>query len=323
MALATQCPMCETVFRITTAQAAVKSGTVRCGQCFSVFNALDVLVRVEDLEFDRDVSPVFDDEPDAVETATGPDTPMPVEVAGRADHDADEFDVDPVVESSQSPATAREWWLPGKGESIVTSPPTPFEEPRPAPSLSDRRLNVGWPQDRDAESSIDRDAAEGPARSTAERITLTALSVVALIALLGQAAYLWRDEIASRWPSTRSTFESVCANLRCQVQYPTHLDSITIESTNVEAPSANSTTYILTTLLRNRDTLDIRYPSLLLTLTDAQDQPILRRVLRPEDYLAATPSQRGFAAGSELPIRVTFEISDLRFLGYRLERFYP
>jgi predicted Zn finger-like uncharacterized protein len=318
MALATQCPMCETVFRITTAQAAAKSGTVRCGQCFSVFNALDVLVRVEDLEFDREPSLDFGDAPTGAAANGAPSVvpaPPPTE--------PDEMEVDPVVESPDAPATAREWWLPAEGESIVTSPPVRVQEREAETSLAERRLHVGWTKTKDDDASLTRDPEARSPRSRAERVTLAVLSLVAAIALLGQMTYAWRDEIAARWPATRTTLDAICANVGCRVQAPMHLEAITIESTNVEATAPNSTTFVLTTLLRNRDPVDVRFPSLALTLTDAQDQPILRRVLRPEDYLAIDRPPREFAAGSELPIRVTFETTDLRFLGYRLERFYP
>jgi len=314
MALATQCPMCETVFRITTAQAAAKSGTVRCGQCFSVFNALDVLVRVEDLEFDREPATPVESVPTpvaAMAAVTAPTT------------ETDEPEVDPAIDSPDSPATVREWWLPGEGESIVTSPPVPVREREAEVSLAERRLHVGWTETKNADASLARDPEARSHRSRTERIALSVLSLVAVIALLGQMTYAWRDEIAARWPAMRTPLDTICASVGCRVQAPMRLDAITIESTNVEATAPNGTTFVLTTLLRNRDVVDVRYPSLALTLTDAQDQPILRRVLRPEDYLATDRPPRGFAAGSELPIRVSFEITELRFLGYRLERFYP
>lgn len=40
----TRCPQCKTRFRVTDAQLAIAKGKVRCGQCQSVFNALDHLL---------------------------------------------------------------------------------------------------------------------------------------------------------------------------------------------------------------------------------------------------------------------------------------
>jgi predicted Zn finger-like uncharacterized protein len=36
-----QCPHCETLFRVTSGQLTAADARVRCGQCFTIFNALD------------------------------------------------------------------------------------------------------------------------------------------------------------------------------------------------------------------------------------------------------------------------------------------
>ena len=112
------------------------------------------------------------------------------------------------------------------------------------------------------------------------------------------------------------------------VDFPAHPDAISIESASIQASGPNLDVYVLTALLRNRESIDVRFPHLELVLTDVQDRPILRRALRPEDYLAGRRDTGGapvgaFPAASELPLRVTFELNDLRFAGYRLDRFYP
>jgi predicted Zn finger-like uncharacterized protein len=38
-----QCPHCQTLFRVTSSQLTAADARVRCGQCFTVFNALDHL----------------------------------------------------------------------------------------------------------------------------------------------------------------------------------------------------------------------------------------------------------------------------------------
>ncbi len=160
------------------------------------------------------------------------------------------------------------------------------------------------------------------------RLGIVAGSSLLAALLAAQAAYLWRDELAARWSPSKPWLVAACRPLRCGVDFPAHPESITIESASIQTPSPTANLFTLTALLRNRDTIDLRYPYLTLVLTDVQDRPILRRALRPEDYLAsgrdvAATVRSGFAASSELPIRVTFELDGLRFAGYRLDRFYP
>ena len=168
------------------------------------------------------------------------------------------------------------------------------------------------------------------------RWTIGIGSLVATIVLAGQLAYLWRDEIAVRWTTARPWLAAACVPLRCTVGYPAHLEWITIESATIQTTGAGLDVYVLNALLRNRASSDVRYPHLELVLTDLQDRPILRRALRPEDYLPRgtgaardaaargdNGAQTGFPADSELPIHLTFELGDLRFAGYRVDKFYP
>jgi len=346
MALATRCPACETIFRISTTQAAAKSGMVRCGQCRNVFNSL---VRVEDLD-------VVDE---GVADATG--TARAAAQLDSPTHGVDAAELASMVPSedigegleaqsglapiAQLPvpgpaegAVFSEWWLP-QGERLASAPADAPASARESStrsvddfkkrSLSDRRVSVEWPRSgKNREPDLLRAGAPRTERSRVERWMLAVLSIVAALGLAAQAAYVWRNELAVRVPAAKPWLVAACAPLRCLVDYPAHIDSITIESTALQSSGPNANLYTLTALLRNRDGLPIRYPYLELTLTDTQDRPILRRALRPEDYLAASRdagarAQGGFPAESELPIRMMFELNELRFVGYRLDKFYP
>ncbi len=48
MTMATRCPGCGTLFRITAEQLQAREGRVRCGRCRQVFNALDTLTSLPD-----------------------------------------------------------------------------------------------------------------------------------------------------------------------------------------------------------------------------------------------------------------------------------
>lgn len=383
MALATRCPSCNTVFRIGTAQAAAKGGMVRCGQCRDVFNSLDALVRVEDLDVIGEVlvgahgataaSPSSDslaphDAADRAADATAAeDAPSRAGVedpwhetvvalesiesppAAGVDADADGTGSDMPGETGsapEAPAVVGEWWLPDPNASAQSPDALAAASGDPAPSadgatpddaqaapglpLSGRRTDLqsdGAALESTNPTFMRPDvAAPRPARGA--RWLFGVLSLVAVAALLGQAVYAWRDELAVRWSPAARWLTAACVPLRCTVDYPEHLDAISIESAAVQASGLGPDVYVMTALLRNREALDVRYPHLELVLTDVQDRPILRRALRPEDYLPSARSEAdgatsGFAAQSELPVRLMFELAGLRFAGYRLDRFYP
>ena len=80
----------------------------------------------------------------------------------------------------------------------------------------------------------------------------------------------------------------------------------------------------LTTVVKNKADFAQAHPALELTLTDARDQPIARRVLRPRDYLEAKAAeQSGIPANGEVIARVRIDSSALGASGYRVFVFYP
>jgi predicted Zn finger-like uncharacterized protein len=161
-----------------------------------------------------------------------------------------------------------------------------------------------------------------PARARRSRLWWLA-SVVALLVLLLQVAYHYRTEIGLLLPESKPLIQRLCAALGCEVPLPHRADLLSIESSDLQADGANPSVMVLTATLRNRAAFVQAYPALELTLTNAQDQSVARRVLMPRDYAArGMKTDSGFAAGSELQIRVYVEAAALRATGYRLYMFY-
>ncbi len=60
----TQCPQCQTVFRVTVAMLKAAQGRVRCGRCSHVFNALTFLIDQPDADVPPGAEPVETPPPD-------------------------------------------------------------------------------------------------------------------------------------------------------------------------------------------------------------------------------------------------------------------
>jgi len=80
---------------------------------------------------------------------------------------------------------------------------------------------------------------------------------------------------------------------------------------------------VLLTTLRNRAEHPLALPHLELTLTDAADRPVARRVMPPADWLPAHAADTALEARTSMAIRVDFEIRELMPTGYRIHVFYP
>ncbi|HCN89115.1 MAG TPA: DUF3426 domain-containing protein [Oxalobacteraceae bacterium] len=156
------------------------------------------------------------------------------------------------------------------------------------------------------------------------RVSMAVGSCVLLIGLLAQAVYSFRNEIAARWPQAEPVLARACATLGCQLGLPMRIDALTIESSELQAVPDNKDTFVLTTLLRNGSRTVQAWPSIELTLTDANDQALARRVFAPREYLPAPQeATKGFAARSERAVKLFFEVAQLKAAGYRVGLFYP
>jgi predicted Zn finger-like uncharacterized protein len=151
------------------------------------------------------------------------------------------------------------------------------------------------------------------------------LLVLATAALAAQAGYRFRTEIAAFAPSARDGVESACKVLRCRIAVPRRPDLMSIESSDLQADPRADNLIVLNAVLRNRAPFTQDYPALELTLTDEAERPVVRRVLMPADYLAASrpPSAEGLGSGAEASFRVTFDAGRTRATGYRLYLFFP
>jgi len=132
------------------------------------------------------------------------------------------------------------------------------------------------------------------------RATWIVASILLAVLLAGQVVHAYRTQIAAA-------------------------EQLVIESSDLQAVDAAKPNLIqLAASVRSRAAIDVAFPAIEVTLTDAQDRPLARRVLLPDQYLAAgSPERKGLRAGDEFSIRLMLDTTELRPVGYRLYLFYP
>lgn len=149
-------------------------------------------------------------------------------------------------------------------------------------------------------------------------------TMIALLGLGAQAAYHFRTEIAVLAPEAKPAMQDLCAALGCDLPLPRKAELIGIETSDLHPDPANAARLQLVASVKNRAPFAQEYPHLELTLTDAADKAILRRVLSPADYQPAPkPAPSGFAANGEFAVSLALEARDVVPIGYRLYVFYP
>jgi predicted Zn finger-like uncharacterized protein len=161
----------------------------------------------------------------------------------------------------------------------------------------------------------------------ATRRRLMAAGVALLVALLLlQGVWSFRNVWAARYPAARPLLESVCSLLGCKVALPAQIDALSVETGELQSleATADGGTFSFTTLLRNQGDLVQAWPHLELALTDASDKTLVRRVFAPADYLpAGSVAAKGFAARTEQPVKLYFQLNHIKASGYHLAIFYP
>jgi predicted Zn finger-like uncharacterized protein len=295
----TRCPGCQTIFRVTPQQLAIRGGQVRCGHCKNVFDGNVAMISLAPRR-------VHDAPPDD-EAALGPPTVTLRSAAALAP-------APPVPESADAPGAA------GAGEPVAA----PATAPAPAEAEAARANSAT----SDARAWENRFAPRGGGRHSGVLDRMGAAAVpLLLIALIAQATFHFRDHLAAQLPAAKPALERACAVLGCVISPLRDSDNggaLSIDASDLQADPAHRGLLILTATLRNRATWPLAYPHLELTLTDAQDQVVARRALAPADYAGGTADVvAGIAPNAEAPIKLFIDASATTQAGYRLYAFYP
>src|SRR5690606_5198715 len=144
------------------------------------------------------------------------------------------------------------------------------------------------------------------------------------LAALLQAGYVFRNQLAGVFPQAKPALSALCQTFGCRIDLPANISAVSIESSELQAQDNERSRFLLNVLLRNDSSLAQEWPSLELTLKDAAERPLLRRVFAPSEYLHdANLLRTGFAASSERSARLAFELEETRASGYRVYLFYP
>jgi hypothetical protein len=163
-------------------------------------------------------------------------------------------------------------------------------------------------------------ASIGKRRS--DRLLLMISCLVLILVLVLQVVNHERDRIAAAVPATKGPLEAVCRVAGCSIAPLRQIEAVVIDSSSFTKVRAD--VYRLSLALKNTAHIGIATPALELTLTDMQDQPVIRRVIAAVDF---GDKSGVMEAGAELfvtvPLHVKLAGKPEKISGYRLLSFYP
>lgn len=345
----TRCQHCATVFRISAEQLRARNGMVRCGQCQAVFNAFDGLIdeapppvavapavaslrpadvlappaKAADMtspQLPLEIPAVPEAGPEqiaetsnSVEMASvSKDLLVQVDVAPDTTAAEIELALDSVAQADLVPASAE--LQPNPDETTEES----LRAAREAGIAAVRELSDASDYNRWAAGTL------GGNPSTELMIEgrrplwpfITALTLLAVV-LVAQLAAHFRGDLVQRMPGLADTY----AAFGVEIPLARQVDLVTIETSDLQSDSARGL-LVLQATLKNRAPYAQEWPLLELTLTDANDAVVSRRVLKAAEYLPAKSDAQAFAANSEIGLKLWLE-SKFPAAGYRLYVFYP
>lgn len=337
----TLCPHCDTRFKITGAQLNAHQGMVRCGHCLHVFDAhLSFIPGPPDPQLELPMPEVSTaeeteaapaDEPQAYAAAQPVEPSEPVEPV-----EAVEAETAPAPEVAETadnvtgePAELVQEAAPDLVDAAATTEDETEPEERPLPEqeaeAGETPLPAAQPMTLAEQVVIVHDETDKSEAKPVRRLWPWMIAATLLLMLLfAQAAYFFRVDLAARHPEWKPMLVAYCQMLDCDIPLPQEIGQISIESSSLEAAPAHADRIILNALLRNHAAYAQAFPHLELTLNDAQDKPLARRVFHPRDYLPPLESEEtGLQANHELGAKLLLDTDDLKPSGYRLVLLYP
>lgn len=306
------------MFKVVSDQLKVSQGWVRCGQCADVFEALLYLQTARASQTDLAVSPaVLDDKAvSGFATDTHPSSAGPGPGPSEA---ADSLDVADVSVPLQADAV-----LLAAEPALKVSAPTPAvrQESLDSPnvSLTESLADVSFVRDAERQAFWRRPLVRA-------LLVFLALFLVVLLAL--QFTVQQRNRLAVVEPRLKPVLQILCEKLGCSLGPVRQIEAIVIDSSSFN--KVKDSVYRLSFSIKNTAATAVAMPSLEVTLTDSQDQAVIRRVLAPAElgmvsgWLGASAEFSGALTLQLTPLESARDTGDLfrRISGYQLLAFYP
>jgi predicted Zn finger-like uncharacterized protein len=346
MSLITRCPACGTLFKVVADQLKISEGWVRCGQCREVFDAQAYMSTPAPLQPKPElpmgsglaaVVPVeLDMDTDSVPPVSQPDAKTKIIHQDFASSD---------WINSVNPPAPKEYVDSGTSNppSLLPSDLSPEElELVGGLSMAMSGVSADSSQARltgQALSDEVLESAEGTPsfvrqaqraqrwRSPWVRAMLLLVAAVLVAALGLQWVLQERDRIAAAEPRALPWLKQLCGLARCTVGPLRQIDAVVVDASsfNKQRSEGKFELYQLGLSLKNTGPVAVALPHIELSLNDAQDMPVLRRVLNPADLgasqLVLAPAAE-FAGGTTVQIDST-QLAGARIAGYRVLAFYP
>jgi predicted Zn finger-like uncharacterized protein len=300
----TSCPACETQFLLTKEHLKAYKGKVQCGNCEHIFNAKNRLTEVSDdihstAEYQANLTKdkteavlIVDEKPiDTVLSNVLESVPSLQDLATAPDQsNSSSSDQYTYFDTSEVNATSKPL---AKYDTDHINTPIVIEDLTTDVRFSDLKVKTNY--------------------------WLILLSIIFAILAGLQTVYAMRTQLATEYPQFKPLLVQACAVLQCEISLPKNIDLLAIDDSDMQEDENHENVIKFSSMLINKANYAQSYPNIELTLTATDDQPVLRRLIKPSEYLKANTNEAaGLAAREEVRINLAINVKDLAVAGYRV-----
>lgn len=282
-----RCPECGTIYKLVPDQLKIAQAWLRCGQCQHAFDSTGLVV----------AWPTANLNPNGV-------TDLPAE--------AERLVIDDLLKQEDKSTP--------DAQSVTTV--SAFEEalasfkPQPLSSMATERLDpnagLGGLHQRGVAQTEQR--VPQPSSAWVSKLAVLILS----LALALQWVWIERRTLAAAEPGVAQALRAVCQTWGCEISAPPVRDGMVIDHSSLTPREEGG--FLLRWSWRNATSQALETPALELTLFNAQDKALARRVIFVSDLQAPASLAANQTWDGQLQIMTG---DDLTPLGYRLLSFYP
>ena len=311
----TQCPHCETRFRVTESQVNAADGFVRCSICEEVFNAFEVAGQDEYqpslLKEDQQAAP---DNESAAEQNT--------------DDEARTSDLSETENFEAQNSEQQENSSKADSDSFPDSASDITEEPKKTETVAFNKTAATDNSRKDAFDFFDEDDNESLSHVVPEQFKRAYTSDsggwlptlfwgIGTLLLIGTLAleYVWfnRDQL-NQVPQLQAWTEELCQRIECKDISVRDPKKIELVSRNVYSHPNEKNALMVNITMKNQADFAQPYPIMQIRFSDVRGGDVAARRFFPDEYLPteilqqATPQAKLFEAGTNMTF--TMEIQD-------------
>lgn len=330
MSLITACPACQTEFEVTPEQLAAYDGQVRCGTCEHVFNAKEHLIQgggsdkaalnaaFNELDLRGSESHQSKLEPSNI-TSINVSSAEPEQSAFETNHS-------PLLQGLQAVDEV---------QNQLNKPTSDLDDGFVIPP----KVNLSFNTEPELNTSsvpsflqdIQMDRPDFHETKQSSHAVGYSLFAIVLLLLLGlQTAYSLRTDLAAQYPATKPWLVKGCQLIGCKVELPKNIALLTIDDADMQEHLEREGVLEFSSTLINHGNVVQAFPLIELTLTNIDDEPVMRRSFKPEEYLHKQQNndlerdvEAGLQAQEEVRVKMTLTANNTNVAGFRVGLSYP